>query len=86
MKIFLLLRDPGPLIVPKGGFADRRDTQIILPSWLSEVAIRFYADSFNKTGFTGGLNYYRNLDLYLIRIVWLAKQLLISIEALDLIT
>ncbi|XXG80583.1 hypothetical protein AAC387_Pa09g1413 [Persea americana] len=63
MKIFLLLRDPGPLIVPKRGFADWRDTQIILPSWLSEVAIRFYADSFNKTGFTGGLNYYRNLDL-----------------------
>lgn len=66
MKIFLLLRDPGPLMVPKRGFAEWRDKKIILPSWLSEQDIRFYSDSFNKTGFTGGLNYYRNLNLYVI--------------------
>lgn len=34
-----------------------------LPSWLSEKDLNYFADKFEKTGFTGGLNYYRALDL-----------------------
>jgi pimeloyl-ACP methyl ester carboxylesterase len=33
-----------------------------LPPWLSEADLACYADSFSRTGFRGGLNYYRNLD------------------------
>ena len=33
-----------------------------LPSWLSEADVDFYASEFTRTGFTGGLNWYRNLD------------------------
>ncbi|WP_113700725.1 alpha/beta fold hydrolase [Nonomuraea lactucae] len=33
-----------------------------LPGWLSEAELKVYVDAFERTGFTGGLNYYRNLD------------------------
>ncbi|XP_077229482.1 epoxide hydrolase 1-like [Tasmannia lanceolata] len=62
MKIFLTLRDPNPLMMPKGKMRDLASKEITLPSWLSEDDINYYADKFNKTGFTGGFNYYRNFD------------------------
>ncbi|XP_020101932.1 uncharacterized protein LOC109719578 isoform X2 [Ananas comosus] len=37
--------------------------EIALPSWLSEEDLDYYASKFEKTGFTGGINYYRCLDL-----------------------
>jgi pimeloyl-ACP methyl ester carboxylesterase len=33
-----------------------------LPSWLSEEELAVYIEAFERTGFTGGLNYYRNFD------------------------
>jgi pimeloyl-ACP methyl ester carboxylesterase len=33
-----------------------------LPGWLTESDIAFYAGEFSRTGFTGGLNWYRNID------------------------
>lgn len=39
------------LVEPKG-----------LPKWLSEADFRYYSESFRGTGFTGPLNWYRNLD------------------------
>lgn len=33
-----------------------------LPDWLSEDELAVYAEAFGRTGFTGGLNWYRNLD------------------------
>jgi pimeloyl-ACP methyl ester carboxylesterase len=33
-----------------------------LPAWLSETDLDFYAAEFKRSGFRGGLNYYRNLD------------------------
>ena len=33
-----------------------------LPPWLSERDIDFYAAEFARTGFRGGLNWYRNID------------------------
>ena len=32
------------------------------PSWLSEQELEVYIEAFERTGFTGGLNYYRNFD------------------------
>lgn len=32
------------------------------PSWLSEDDFAYYVGEFRRTGFTGGLNWYRNLD------------------------
>lgn len=33
-----------------------------LPPWLSEAEFDYYVRTFTETGFTGGLNYYRNMD------------------------
>lgn len=64
MREFLTYRNPGPLYLPKGkGFGHSTDTPITLPSWLSEEDIRYYTSKFEKTGFTGGINYYRALNL-----------------------
>jgi pimeloyl-ACP methyl ester carboxylesterase len=32
------------------------------PDWLSEEELQVYVDAFERTGFTGGLNWYRNID------------------------
>ncbi|KAA8527432.1 hypothetical protein F0562_034853 [Nyssa sinensis] len=60
---FLTYRNAGPLYLPKGkGFGDSPNTPIILPSWLSED-VDYYVSKYEKNGFTGGLNYYRALNL-----------------------
>jgi len=33
-----------------------------LPTWMSEQELAVYVDAFERTGFTGGLNWYRNID------------------------
>jgi pimeloyl-ACP methyl ester carboxylesterase len=32
------------------------------PAWLSEPELAVYVEAFERTGFTGGLNWYRNID------------------------
>jgi pimeloyl-ACP methyl ester carboxylesterase len=34
----------------------------VLPAWLTEADIDFYTGEFSRTGFRGGLNWYRNID------------------------
>jgi pimeloyl-ACP methyl ester carboxylesterase len=38
-----------------------RDDDPPLPSWLTEADLNVYVDAFGRTGFRGGLNYYRNI-------------------------
>ena len=38
------------------------DDEETLPPWLTEADLDVYVEEFTRTGFTGGLNYYRNLD------------------------
>jgi pimeloyl-ACP methyl ester carboxylesterase len=33
-----------------------------LPSWLTEKDVDYFANEFKRTGFRGGLNWYRNID------------------------
>ncbi len=49
---------------PKGekGFVDRLPEPITLPPWLTDEVLAHYGEEFSRTGFTGGLNWYRNLD------------------------
>ena len=50
-------------MVPRaGGFLSQTTNPTSLPSWLSEADIDFYAAEFSRTGFRGGLNWYRNID------------------------
>jgi pimeloyl-ACP methyl ester carboxylesterase len=50
-------------MVPRGGGMLRGPgAPATLPAWLSEADLDFYAGEFKRSGFRGGLNYYRNLD------------------------
>src|SRR5207249_6776537 len=50
-------------MVPRqGGFIRNRPAPPALPSWLGESDIAFYTGEFARTGFSGGLNWYRNID------------------------
>ncbi|MFC0039688.1 alpha/beta fold hydrolase [Actinomadura rayongensis] len=55
--------EPFVPIIPEGkGFLDVCPEPETLPSWLTEDDIRVFADEYAETGFTGPLNWYRNLD------------------------
>ncbi|PZF85558.1 alpha/beta fold hydrolase [Jiangella anatolica] len=53
---------PSPLIVP-AGHAMRERFAGGLPGWLSEADLDVYAAEFERTGLTGALNRYRNIDV-----------------------
>jgi pimeloyl-ACP methyl ester carboxylesterase len=45
-----------------GTYLDQFPDPPQLPSWLSEDDLEVFVTAFERTGFTGGLNYYRNFD------------------------
>ena len=50
-------------MVPRGdGFLSRLTNPPSLPHWLTEADVDFYVSEFARTGFRGGLNWYRNID------------------------
>jgi len=60
-------RGPAAMMVPRqGGLLARWASEFVnpptLPSWLTEADVDFYTGEFARTGFRGGLNWYRNID------------------------
>ena len=56
---------PAGMVPRAGGLRARWNALEVpetLPSWCREVDIDVVANDFARTGFTGGLNYYRNID------------------------
>lgn len=51
-----------PFLVPPGARMRDRFPAGVLPSWLSEADLDFRAAEFERTGLTGALNRYRNVD------------------------
>jgi len=45
-----------------GGLLSRSVEPSALPAWLSEADLEFFVGEFTRTGFRGGLNWYRNID------------------------
>jgi pimeloyl-ACP methyl ester carboxylesterase len=59
----ITLSDNAPGMVPRtGGFLTRTIDPPALPAWLAEADIDFYGGEFARSGFRGGLNWYRNID------------------------
>ena len=54
----------GPVgMVPRqGGLLAKMIDPATLPAWLTEADVDFYVSEFARTGFAGGLNWYRNID------------------------
>jgi pimeloyl-ACP methyl ester carboxylesterase len=54
--------EPALMVPRNGGFLSRMIDPDTLPGWLTEADIETYAAAFARTGFRGGLSWYRNAD------------------------
>ena len=54
--------DPSAFAADGRGFVARFPEPTSLPAWLDQAELDHYVAEFSRTGFTGGLNWYRNLD------------------------
>ena len=50
------------MVPRKGGLLTKMANPVPLPTWLTETDIDFYTSEFTRTGFRGGLNWYRNIN------------------------
>jgi len=50
------------MVPRRGGFLSRMMNPTSLPHWLTEGDADFYIGEFERTGFQGALNWYRNID------------------------
>ena len=53
---------PLHMVPRQGGLFTHVSTRPPLPAWLTETDLDFFAAEFARTGFRGGLNWYRNID------------------------
>jgi pimeloyl-ACP methyl ester carboxylesterase len=53
---------PVGMVPRQGGLLARMINPATLPAWLTEADVDFYTGEFARTGFAGGLNWYRNID------------------------
>lgn len=68
LRKFYRSHDSKPPCIPKEiGFRGLKAPNT-LPSWLSEEDMNYFASKFKQSGFTGGLNYYRAMDLYVSKL------------------
>jgi pimeloyl-ACP methyl ester carboxylesterase len=55
--------DPASLFVEDGkGFLGNPSADRPLPHWLGEADLAYFTEAYRKSGFRGGLNWYRNID------------------------
>jgi len=55
-------RRPIAMVPHDGGFLSVMSNPETLPAWLTEADLDAYARQFTRSGFRGGLNWYRNID------------------------
>jgi pimeloyl-ACP methyl ester carboxylesterase len=53
---------PDMMVEPGQGFLGDTRVPDRLPEWITEADVDFYTREFERTGFAGGLNWYRNID------------------------
>jgi pimeloyl-ACP methyl ester carboxylesterase len=53
---------PAGMVSRRKGFVGAMADPPALPAWLTEADLDFYASEFARSGFRGGLNWYRNID------------------------
>jgi pimeloyl-ACP methyl ester carboxylesterase len=59
------VREPGRgvgMVPRQSGFLRGLTSSPPLPPWLTQADVDFYVGEFSRTGFGGGLNWYRNID------------------------
>jgi pimeloyl-ACP methyl ester carboxylesterase len=56
------LAQPAVMAGDGRGFVERLPEPDGLPAWITQAELDHYVAEFSRTGFTGGINWYRNLD------------------------
>ncbi|KAL3517418.1 hypothetical protein ACH5RR_020007 [Cinchona calisaya] len=93
VKAYLSNRDTRPASIPKGCskyvvqfffFLSKYFPQLNpKPEWLTPDDLNYYANKFNKTGFSGGLNFYRCIDLnWELSAPWREAQIQVPVKFL----
>lgn len=81
MKRFLSSRSPKPPRISKEIGVRGLPDPSTLPPWLSEEDVNYYATKFNQKGFTGGLNYYRCMNLnWELTAAWTGFQIKVPVK------
>ncbi|CAH8364531.1 unnamed protein product [Eruca vesicaria subsp. sativa] len=62
-KFFLTTRTDYLVAPPNTEIIDDLEIPSTIPDWITEDELQVYADKFQRSGFTGPLNYYRAMDL-----------------------
>ncbi|GER43162.1 alpha/beta-Hydrolases superfamily protein [Striga asiatica] len=85
IRTFMTINQTEPLVIPtnKSIATFFQGPQVPLPSWLTQDDLDYFTSKFNKTGFTGGLNYYRALDLsWELTAAWTGAQITVPAKFL----
>jgi pimeloyl-ACP methyl ester carboxylesterase len=61
-KVLTVFGQGIPVARPGAGLLDSVVAPDALPDWLDERDIAVFAEQYTRSGFTGGLNWYRNID------------------------
>ncbi|CAN1860112.1 Epoxide hydrolase A [Linum perenne] len=81
IRRFLTIRNPRPPCVPKSTGFRALPSPPKLPPWLTEDDLSYYAAKFSRSGFTGGLNYYRCMDLtWELMAAWTGVQVKVPVK------
>ncbi|XP_068650633.1 uncharacterized protein [Aristolochia californica] len=62
IKKFLLTQKSDLIAPPGEEIINSLDNPSLLPDWISEEELQYFASKFQISGFTGALNYYRAMD------------------------
>ncbi|HEV2549350.1 MAG TPA: alpha/beta hydrolase [Stellaceae bacterium] len=62
MRTMLYGKGVSLMMKPGQGFLGESIVPDQTPSWLTEEDVAYYVDTYKRTGFRGGLNWYRNID------------------------
>ncbi|XP_038716599.1 epoxide hydrolase A [Tripterygium wilfordii] len=70
-----------PCLQKENAFGTEPDSSIPLPFWFTEADLTYNANKFDQRGFTGGLNYYRALDLnWELTAAWTSAQVKVPVK------
>ncbi|WCJ22240.1 alpha/beta-Hydrolases superfamily protein [Euphorbia peplus] len=78
---FLTSRGSKPPTIPKVAGFKSLPVPSQLPSWLSQDDINYYVSKYDQKGFSGGLNYYRCMDLsWELTAPWTGLQIKVPVK------
>ncbi|KAL8167717.1 hypothetical protein V2J09_009216 [Rumex salicifolius] len=82
LKQIMGSRNPSPTMIPKGKLRALSDgAPAECPPWLTEEDINYFAEKIKQRGITGGLNYYRAMNMnWELAAAWTGAQIKVPVK------